>query len=349
MKRFLSLLVVIVFSVLMLAGCGSAATTQTATGETYEIIFNTADVETTATAQIALAWQKIIEEKSNGRIKFINYFSGTMATSPELIDATKNGVIDMCFFVTSLYPGIIVGSNILSAPGLGLTFDENGAMATWETINGNEQLKNEFKGMKLLATCTNGGFTIINSKKPIEKLSDFKGLRIRINNAMTQGFITYLDGTPMSFNVPDTYENIEKRVCDGSWMDWDWFFQNRLYEVAPYAVDTEGLCSTTTAFVMNEDCYNKLPADLKAIIDENSGEPFVRLAGRIKKEGNDKAWAAYKEAGTLTSLSAEILAEVPAATKAGLDRFIADANKAGLDGQAIVDYAKATVEKWCKK
>jgi len=295
MKKLIALLLCLVLAVGALAGCsggtsntpaGSPAASPAASpsggepaspapssdGKVYECVFNSTDLETTCNSQIVLAWEEEVTEASDGRIQFVNYWSGALASSPESIDAVKNGVVDLTFFITSIYPGVIVGANVMSAPGLGLTFDENGAMACWEVFSGYEPITKEFDGMKLLGCSTNGGFSIFNSARPIKALSDFTGLRIRINNSMTEGFLQYLGATPVSFNFGDTYENIEKNVCDGTMMDWDALYKMRIFEVAPYVVDTEGLCSTTTAIVMNpedgEICSYQIPYSAGILVGE---------------------------------------------------------------------------------
>ena len=371
MKKLIALLLCLVLAVGALAGCsggtsntpaGSPAASPAASpsggepaspasssdGKVYECVFNSTDLETTCNSQIVLAWEEEVTEASDGRIQFVNYWSGALASSPESIDAVKNGVVDLTFFITSIYPGVIVGANVMSAPGLGLTFDENGAMACWEVFSGYEPITKEFDGMKLLGCSTNGGFSIFNSARPIKALSDFTGLRIRINNSMTEGFLQYLGATPVSFNFGDTYENIEKNVCDGTMMDWDALYKMRIFEVAPYVVDTEGLCSTTTAIVMNPDFYNSLPADLQQVIDDLSGEHLVRLAGKMKAEADAAAKQNWIDAGvTMTELPEDVLAEVPNAADAGFANFIQEANKAGFNGEEIVEVARAAVEKWC--
>ena len=369
MKKIIALLLCLLMVAAVFAGCSSgtsqpaaspaapeasgepaapAAPAAPADGDVYEIVFNSTDLETTCNSQIVLAWEDVVTEASGGRLQFVNYWSGALASTPESIDAIKNGVIDLTFFITSVYPGVIVGANIMSAPGLGLTFDENGAMACWEVFTGYEPIAKEFDGMKLLGCSTNGGFTVFNSVRPIEKLADFSGLRIRINNSMTEGFLQHLGATPVSFNFGDTYENIEKNVCDGTMMDYDALYKMRIFEVAPYLLDTTGLCSTTTAVVMNPDCYDALPEDLQQIIDEYSGEYLVKLAGKMKAEANEKAIQDWKDAGgEFVPISDEILAAFPDAAQAGFDNFIAEADAAGFDGAEIVAIAKAAVEKWC--
>jgi TRAP-type C4-dicarboxylate transport system substrate-binding protein len=222
-------------------------------------------------------------------------------------------------------------------------------MASWEVITTHPQIYKEYDGFKLLGCSTNGAFTVINNKQPILKPEDFKGLRIRINNVMTKGMMEALGAVPLSFNVTDTYENIEKNIADGILMDWDYFYKNRFYEICPYAMDM-GLCSTTTVILMNPDTYKKLPDDLKAVMDKYSGEYLVRLGGQMKEKANKEAIEGMKSKGAqLSPVSKELEEAMQKAEEAGFKAFIEEANKKGFDGQQIVDFASEVVAKWCKK
>jgi len=121
MKKLIALLLCLVLAVGALAGCsggtsntpaGSPAASPAASpsggepaspasssdGKVYECVFNSTDLETTCNSQIVLAWEEEVTEASDGRIQFVNYWSGALASSPESIDAVKNGVVDLTFF-----------------------------------------------------------------------------------------------------------------------------------------------------------------------------------------------------------------------------------------------------------
>lgn len=370
MKKTISMFLALAMMLAVLAGCGNSAgnsgnnsdvnqpapgtdSTDTQKNETpddtvYEITFNCVDVETTANGQIILAWEKQIEDASNGRIQFVNYWSGALASTPELLDAARNGVADVVYCQTSLYSGEIIATNVLCAPDLGLTIDENGALACYEFMTTCDEVAAEWSDFYFVGCSTNGAFTVINSKRPLLTADDFTGLRIRTNSTPTSAFMTAMGAIPMTFNVPDTYENIEKNVADGSFMDWDYFVSNRLYEVCGYAEDFGGICSTICAVIMNQDCYDRLPADLQAIIDEYSGEAFSRMAGQMKAEANAEAIQGMADNGVqIDTPSDELWAAIHTAAEAGFAAFVEEADAAGLDGQSLVDTAQDIVAKWC--
>ena len=107
------------------------------------------------------------------------------------------------------------------------------------------------------------------------------------------------------------------------------------------------LGTSVFSFLMNKDSYAKLPPDLKKVIDDNSGLPLAKQIGRVwdaaEKPGRD---AAVAEGATFYTIEGAELERWKAATTGVTQSWIDQMNAAGLDGQALVDDAKALIAKY---
>ena len=100
---------------------------------------------------------------------------------------------------------------------------------------------------------------------------------------------------------------------------------------------------------MNKDKYNSLPDDLKAVIDNNSGLEFSAFAGKNMADADAPSMKLAMDRGNnIITLTPEQVAEWKAAAAGVEASWIEDLNKTGLDGQAVVDQARALIAKHTK-
>ena len=102
-------------------------------------------------------------------------------------------------------------------------------------------------------------------------------------------------------------------------------------------------------FAMNYNTYECLPADLKKVIDANSGRRIAEMAGRnwdeIEKPGKD---AAQKAGNTFPVMPVAEVDRVRAAVKPEIDRFLKELAAAGFDANALYAEVQALIKKYAK-
>ena len=105
------------------------------------------------------------------------------------------------------------------------------------------------------------------SKFPMEKLEDIKGKKIRTFSVGLADFVAALGGEPVSMPVADLYTALERGTIQGGITGPDQVEGQRLYEVCKYMTDI--MCGSSPAYtVVSKKSWDKLPADLKKVIDE---------------------------------------------------------------------------------
>lgn len=228
-------------------------------------------------------WADKITQESNGRIQFQFYPSMQLGgTPPQLVDQVRDGVADIIWTLPGYSSGRFPLSAAFEQPFMSQSAEAS-SQAMWTFLEKHGQ--KEYASMHLLATHVTDGALVHTSKKPIKQMADFRGLKIRAANRTSTRLISLLGATPVAMPVPQIPEALSKGVVDGAIVPWDVVPALKLHELVKYhtemAPDMPVLMHTAIIMAMNNDKYASLPADLKKIIDDNSGLELSRQAGRL--------------------------------------------------------------------
>ncbi len=237
-------------------------------------------------ANLLKPWADEITEASDGRIQFQFYPSMQLGgTPPQLVDQVRDGVADIVWTLPGYNSGRFPLISVFEQPFMSRSAKAT-SQAMWEFVA--KHGEKEFTGMHLLATHTTDGTLIHTGKKPINKMADFRGKKIRAANRTSTKLISLLGGTPVAMPVPQIPEALSKGVVDGAIVPWDVVPALKLHELVGHHTEmAEGkpaLMYTVMILAMNPATYEGLPDDLRKIIDERSGAVLSRRAGQLFDE-----------------------------------------------------------------
>jgi len=291
-------------------------------------------------------WADKIEADSDGRIKIERYPSMQLGgTPPELINQVIDGVADIVWTVAGYTPGRFPQAEVFELPFM-MTNAEATSRAYWEFAEAN-MFDTDYKDFKTLAVWVHGP-GLIHSKNPITSVSDLNGVKLRAPTRTTTSMFAALGATPIGMPVPSIPESLSRGVIDAAVIPWEVTASLRVAELVNNhtGFGDEALYTTAFIFAMNKDKYESLPDDLKAVIDDNSGMEFSAFAGKTMAGADEPSMKLAMEQGNnIITLSPEQVAEWKEAAAGVEATWIEDLNKAGYDGQAVVDEAKALIEK----
>jgi TRAP-type C4-dicarboxylate transport system substrate-binding protein len=207
-----------------------------------------------------------------------------------------------------------------------------------------------FNDVHLMAVHVHGPGVIHTTAAPIESTADFDGLQLRGPSRMANALLEELGATPVGMPVPAFPEALSRGTVDGGVIPWEVVPALRVEELATNHTQIGGdraLYNTYFIWAMNPATYAGLPDDLKAVIDANSGLETSAWAGRAMDEGDDIAFEAITARGnTIVTLSDEVVAELRVVGEDVTQRWIAEMDGLGLDGQALVDDARRLVAQY---
>jgi TRAP-type C4-dicarboxylate transport system substrate-binding protein len=98
---------------------------------------------------------------------------------------------------------------------------------------------------------------------------------------------------------------------------------------------------------MNKDRYESMPDDLKKVIDDNSGLAFSIYAGGTQADADGPARQKAVDLGNnIFTVSEEEAKEWDALVNPIYETWVADMNSKGIDGQALIDEARALMAEY---
>ncbi len=286
-------------------------------------------------------WCKEVEKRTNGRVKVDYYPGGTLAQGPWLYDAAMKGIADVSHCLLAYTRGTFPVTEVTDLP-LGT---QNAYIATKLMNEYYNKLKpKEFDELKIIWMSGMGPY-IIHTRKPVHKLEDLKGMKIR-TTGLGAKVITALGGAAVSMPMAETYDALQKGVVEGVHCPIEALFNWKLAEVVKYSTECFGAGTTAcNAMVMSKKKWNSLPADIQQIIDGIT-PGWIEYNGKFYDEMDQEGRDYTKKRGNqIISLSKEENARWAEKVKPLLAEYV-DAMKAkGLPGaqalQFCMDYIKA--------
>jgi TRAP-type C4-dicarboxylate transport system substrate-binding protein len=228
---------------------------------------------------------------------------------------------------------------------------EAGASAAWDYLQ--KYALKEFPGTKILATWVHDEGYVHTRDKPVRSLDDLKGMKLRAPTRQTNKLLTKLGASPVGMPVTGVADAVSKGTIDGFVLPWEVIPAFKLHEMVKYHTETDAsrpaLYSAGFVFAMNQAKYDSLPADLKAVIDKNSGAALSRQIGKIW----DASQAAGRKAATdrgnsFIQLSAAETDNWMKASASLYDEWVVDMDKRGLPGKQMLDDARGLLVKYKK-
>ena len=321
---------------------GSGAQAQDATLRIHQML----PPQATIPAKALGPWAEKVMKESGGRLKIDRFDTMSLGGKPpELYDQAKDGVVDIIWTVIGYTPGRFPSTEAFELPFI-MTNGEATSRAFHEYCE--KHCVDEFKDVKVIAWHAHGP-GLIHSKNPVNKLEDMSGLKIRGGSRVINEMLTKLGATPVGMPVPAVSEALSKGVIDATTIPWEVTPSLKVSELVKNHTGfagKNGLYTQTFVVAMNKASYDKLPDDLKKVIDDNSGIETAAFFGRVMDEGDKAGLAIAEKLGNniITLDEAETQRWKDAAEpliKAWSDEMTAK----GKDGPALVEEARALIEK----
>lgn len=285
-------------------------------------------------------WMKQVEDASGGRFAFQHFPAMQLGGKPpELYQQAVDGVADIIWTLPGYTPGRFAKTEVFELPFM-MTDAVAASRAYWQLAE-ETMMDSEFAEVKVLALWVHGP-GVIHSKKPIRKIEDLNGVKLRAPTQVTNQMFGALGATPVGMPVPAVPEALSKGVIDATVIPWEVTSALKTSELTSHHTEfgPEALYTATFVIAMNKQKYDSLPDDLKAVIDEHSGLVFSEFAARegVAADAGPRA-ATIERGNTIIALSPEEVAEWKAAAQPTIEAWIKAMDEKGLDGTGL--YARA--------
>jgi TRAP-type C4-dicarboxylate transport system substrate-binding protein len=297
-------------------------------------------------------WCNNIAKDSGNRLNCQIYPAMQLGGSPpQLFDQAKDGVADVVWTVAGYTANRFVRSQVFELPFM-MTNAGATSRAAWDWVQ--KHAMDEYKDVKLLAVHVHGPGVIFTKNKPVNRIEDLRGLKVRGPTATVTKMLANMGATPVGMPVPQVPEALSKGVIDGAVIPYEVAPGLKVNELTKFASETPrgspALYTTFFVVPMNKARYDSLPPDLKAVIDKNSGRELSAFLGSTQ-EGNDvpgRKVFAETPGYTITQIPAAELERWKKATDNLDDEWVAEMNKRGYNGRAMLEDAQSLVQKYSR-
>lgn len=285
--------------------------------------------------ELFTGWAEAVEEQSGGRIKVTIFPAQTLGKAPAGYDNAKNGVVDIAWTVQGYTAGRFPLSHIVELSGLFKTA-EVGSCA-FQKLYDSGVLDKEYDETHVLFVHTHGQGHLHTRGKAVTTLADLKGLKIRRPTAVIGKLLAELGAEPVGMPAPRIYESMQRGTIDGYMLPWEAVKGFRVYEVSDHHTEF-GFYSLAFVLTMNKAKYENLPADLKQVIDDNTGMIWAIRAGQGYDKGDVIGLEATRGTGEFHQIEGSELAQWQAAADRTTAGYLAELDAQGLPGTET--YAK---------
>ncbi|MCI0500086.1 MAG: TRAP transporter substrate-binding protein DctP [Planctomycetales bacterium] len=316
-----------------------AAPSEAAIKLSYSIFFPPTHIQ----CKTAETWAEEIKKRTNGKVEITLYPGGTLTKAPQVYEGVVNGVSDIgmsCFAYTPGQFPLLEGLDLpLGYPtGTAATQIANEMIAKYNPA--------EIANVHLLYVHAHGP-GLLASKKPVAKLEDLKGLKVRTTGLSTK-IVECLGGAPVGMSQPETYEALSKGVVDATLCPIETLKGWKQGEVISYVTDSTCIGYTTAMFVvMNSKKWEALPPDIQQIFNDVNKEWIAKHGqawDQADREGRDfiKSLAPPRE---IIALPAEEQAKWKKAVEPVLTSYAAAAKAKNLPGAEFLKNLQDSIAK----
>jgi TRAP-type C4-dicarboxylate transport system substrate-binding protein len=201
---------------------------------------------------------------------------------PQLIDQFRDGVVDMGWTLPGYTAGRFPRVEVFELPFVHkTTYATNMALVDFQDLH----LRDEFKDYKILLLHVHAGSVVITRDKPIRRLEDFEGLKIRTPNEPGSWLLESVGATPVGTPITEVTQLLSRGVIDGALVPFEIVWPFKMHEMTKYHIDIPGRDRMVTSlffFGMNKKRYEQLPADLRKVIDDTTGRALAPIAAEVE-------------------------------------------------------------------
>jgi len=295
-------------------------------------------------------WARKVEAESGGRIRIDIFPSMQLGGAPaQLFDQAREGFADIVWAVPGNTPGRFAKIEAFELPFVPSrrALVNSKAIEDYAAAN----LQDEFREVHPISfSCRDHG--VVHANRTIQSIADLKGLRLHVPNRLAGETVRALGALGVTVPIPQVPTAIAGHVIDGCLDPWDVVPGLRLHDLLKAHTDFAESSLSTTTFVlaMNKAAYDRLPRDLKTVIDNNSGQVAAGMAGAMWDiEAAAVADMVRRGGDPITMLAAEEVAKWRKATAPVIAAWLKQMKEHKLDGGKLIAGARVLLAKYANE
>ena len=270
---------------------------------------------------------ELVAAKSGGKIKVNLFPGGVLGGDAPTVSALQGGTVEMTVLNSGILASQVKDFAIYDFPFLFANAKEADAVVDGPFGKG-LHAKLADKGIVGLAYWELGFRDLTNGRRPINKVEDIAGLKLRvIPNPINIDWVKALDANPTPLAFPELYAALEQKAVDGQENPVSVILSNKFAEVQKHLTLTHHQYNPQSV-IMSKKVWDTMSAVEKKIIQDAADE-----AGRYQRQVSREQAAStidqLKKAGMqVTELPAAEMAKLQARMKPVIDKHAATVGEA---------------------
>jgi len=307
-----------IFLLLAAALALPGSSTPTKAEEAYTLRIASLVPDGSSWMKILNAWNKTLQEKTDGRLKLRFYPGGSQGDERDFVRKMRVGQLDGGVVTMTGMSLLVPAMNVLVLPGLLDTYAELDRVR--------EKMAPKFEGMfekegfKLVGW-GDAGKTRLFSVQPIKRPSDIKAMRPWVwkDDPIFVEFYQVIGASAVRLGVPEVYPALQTRMVDVisssalTAVALQWYTRVKYMTAHNSAIIAGGT-------MMRKDKYDELPPDLKEVFDSTAARAHELLNKVVRKE-DQKAYEVILKKGIQAVEAGDAKAEWDAADKKVRDKL----------------------------
>ena len=211
-------------------------------------------------------FKKLAEERTKGRVRVEVFPNSVLFKDKEELEALQVGAVQMLApSVSKFGPFGVKEFEVFDLPFVTPDLASFQQVATGEF--GQAMLRRlEPRGVRGLAFW-DAGFRVITSNKPLQRLADFRGQKIRINSSkVIESQMRALGVLPQTLAFSEVYQALQTGVVDGADTIASNAYSQKFYEVQKH-INLLHHSHQAYAVIVNKKFWDGLPPDLRTILE----------------------------------------------------------------------------------
>jgi TRAP-type transport system periplasmic protein len=281
---------------------------------------------------------ELVQAKSGGKMKVNLFFGATLGSDQAITTSIQGGTVEMSVMNSGILASLAKELAIFDFPFLFANEKESDAIVDGPVGKKMHKLLEE-KGVIGLAYWELGYRHITNSKRPLNKVEDIDGLKLRvIPNPINVDWVKALGANPTPMPFPEVYGGLESKAIDGQENPVAVIAANKFWEVQKHIALTNHQYNPQSV-IFSKKIWDTLSAAEKKIIDDSADESAKHQRDQSRAAVAANVELLKKNGMTVTQFSPEEVTKLREKMKPVIAKYSASI------GEATVSEVQAELAK----
>src|ERR1700688_2120405 len=230
-------------------------------------------------------WMEEVTKRTNGAVTFEHYPAQQLGKATDMLKLTQTGVADIGYVAPAYASDKMPVSEVAMLPG---AFEHScqGTLAYWKLARNGVIAEQDYaaNNIRLLLAVSLPQYRIFTVKQPVKDVADVAGLKLRATGGAQDLTLRALGSVPVRMAAPDAYESLSRGTRDGLLFPMESVSSYGLDKLVKRATEGVSFGSFIIAYSINQEAWDRLPADVKTAMEEASEAIEPKVCAEVDRE-----------------------------------------------------------------